>query len=114
MRLVGCPGRVELDGTNDPFDIASDEEDCLGVGCGNGPSPPVLSARERERREKTYGSPRLDRVYQKLSQRSEIGITHRRKQSLDHVFAWSSPANLVLSDRWPHTSCMTIRLPAPG
>src|SRR2546428_3639457 len=27
MRLVRCPSRVELDRTNDPFDIASYEED---------------------------------------------------------------------------------------
>src|SRR4030088_1585313 len=68
MRLVRCPGRVELDGTRDPFDIASYEEDCAGVGCRNGPSPPVCSALERERREKTHGSSRLDRVHQKLSE----------------------------------------------
>jgi len=85
MRLVRCPGRVKLDGTNDPFDIASYKEDCTGVGCRNGPSPPVFSALERERREKTHGSSRLDRVYQKLSEGSEIGITHRQNQSLDHV-----------------------------
>src|SRR5947208_13203548 len=78
MRLVRCPGRVKLDGTNDPFDIASYKEDCTGVGCRNGPSPPVFSALERERREKTHGSSRLDRVYQKLSEGSEIGITTGR------------------------------------
>ena len=76
---------MKLDGTNDPFDIASYKEDCTGVGCRNGPSPPVFSALERERREKTHGSSRLDRVYQKLSEGSEIGITHRQNQSLDHV-----------------------------
>lgn len=85
MRLVRCPGRVELDGTDNPFDLASDEEDCTGVGCSNGPSPPVFSALERERHEKTHGSFRLDRVDQKLSESSEIGITHRQNQSLDHV-----------------------------
>src|SRR6266581_8090287 len=40
MRLVRCPGRVELDGTNDSFDIAGYEEDCTGVGRRKGPSPP--------------------------------------------------------------------------
>src|SRR2546425_2905009 len=85
MRLVRCPGRVELNGTNGPFDIASYEKDCTGVGCRNGPSPPVFSALERERREKTRGSSRLDRIYQELSESSEIGITHGQNQSFDHV-----------------------------
>ena len=85
MGLVRRPGRVELDGTSDPFEIASHEEDRTGVGCRNGPSPPVFSAFERERREKTHGSSRFDRVDQKLSESSEIGVTYRRNQLLDHV-----------------------------
>lgn len=36
MRLVRCPGRVQLDGTNNPFDIASDEEDRPRIECRNG------------------------------------------------------------------------------
>jgi len=47
MWLVRRPGRVELDGTNDTRDIASYEEDCTGVGCSDGLSPPVFSALER-------------------------------------------------------------------
>ena len=41
--VVRCPGRVELHGANNSLGIASDEEDCTGVGGSNGPSPPVLS-----------------------------------------------------------------------
>src|SRR5438309_7899215 len=85
MRLVRCPGRAEWDGTRDPFDIASHEEDRAEAGCRNGPSPPVFSALERGRREKTHGSSRLDRVHQKQSESSEIGVTRRQNQSLDHV-----------------------------
>jgi len=77
MRLVRGPSGVELDGTNDPCDIASYEEDRTGVGCRYGPSPPVFSALEREGREKTHGGSRFDRVHQKLSEASEIGISHR-------------------------------------
>src|SRR2546428_4131264 len=85
MRLVRCPGRVELNGTNDPFGIASYEKDCTGVGCRNGCSPPIFSALERERREKTYGRSRLDSIYQKMSESSEFGVTHRQNQSFDQV-----------------------------
>src|SRR5881397_1304404 len=95
MRLVRRPGRMKLDGTDDPFDIASYEEDCTGAGCRNGSSPPAFSALERKRREKTHGSSRLDRVDQKPSESSEIGVTHRRNQSLDHV-CWLGHGRLTL------------------
>jgi hypothetical protein len=85
MRLVRCPGRVELDGTHDSFGIASDEEDGTGVGCRHGPTPPIFSALKRKKREETHGSSRLDCVDQKLGERSEIGVTHRQNQSLDHM-----------------------------
>jgi hypothetical protein len=47
MRLVRGPGRMELNSTHDAFDIASYEEDCIGVGCRNDSSPPLFSALER-------------------------------------------------------------------
>ncbi len=84
MRLVRRPGRVELNGTDNPFDIASDEKNGLCVGYRNGFAPPVFSALHRERRKKTHGGSRVDRVYQELGERSKIGVRHRLGQSLDH------------------------------
>jgi len=124
MRLVRCPGRVELDGADDPFGIASHEEDCTGAGCRNGPSPPVFSALDRERREKAHGSSGLDRVYQKRCERSEIGVAHRRNQTVDHVcllgHGWLTPAprraRAVRSvdfrqDHWPTVGVSKDRVP---
>jgi hypothetical protein len=70
MRLVRCPGRVHLDRTNNPFVIASYQKDRIGVRCGERFPPPAFSALDSERREKTHSRPRLDSVYQKLSERS--------------------------------------------
>jgi len=98
VRLVRCPGRVELNGPDAPFNIASDEKDGAGVGRSNAPSPPVFSAHERERREQTRGSSGLDRVDQKLREGSEIGVTHRHKQSLDHV-CWLAHGWLTVDSR---------------
>ena len=83
MRLVRCPGRVELDRANDPVGIAGDKDNRSGVGGRSGPSPPVFSALERERREKTHGSSRIDRIHQKQGETSEIGVTHRQHQLFD-------------------------------
>src|SRR5439155_8143279 len=98
-------GRVEQDRSDDPFGITSDEEDCTGVRRRNVTSPPVLGAIERERREKTHGRSRLDRVDQKLSESTEIGVTHRQNQSLDRV--------CLLGHGWqtPPLSCCARRRP---
>ena len=85
MRLVRCPSWMELDGTNNPFGISGEEKDGARVGFRNGPSPPLLSPLKRQRREKTHGRSRLDRVYQKLGKSSEIRVPRRRNQSLDRA-----------------------------
>jgi hypothetical protein len=85
MWLVRRPGRMELDSPHDPLGIASDEENCPGGGGRYRPAPPVFGALDRQRRQKTHRSPRLDRVDKKSSERSEIGVAHRQTQSLDSV-----------------------------
>jgi len=57
MRLVRCPGWVELDGSDDAFGIAGGEEDCSRVGCRDGPAPPVFGVLAREGREKLTAAP---------------------------------------------------------
>ena len=83
VRLVRRPRRVKLHRAHDLIAIARDEEDRARVSCRERLAPPVFGAVDRQRREKAYGSARLDRVDKEPSERPDIGVTDRRCQLLD-------------------------------
>src|SRR6266568_3378562 len=84
MRLVRRPGRMELDGAYDSFEIASDEKDGARISRGNRPLPPLLGSFERERRQKADRRSGVDRVHEKTRELPKVRVAPRWHQSFNY------------------------------